>query len=230
MWWLNDQINSWMVPSLVLSWSESTFGKYYGHYVNSYLRDLLAGSVLYYLVGSIWHWNAYVRRGKEQFEDQGRARPSNSIIFDQIQLAQMSMVMYAALPVFSSWLIETGWTRAYWSVDQVGGIGPYLLYTLAYARARAHTRSMRRAHDARTLEARTALYRLHRSVCKSTHTHARTHARTHAHTPARAHTRHTLADTLHRYFGLVEIGIYWMHRTLHTNKFLYKHIHATHHK
>jgi Delta7-sterol 5-desaturase len=32
------------------------------------------------------------------------------------------------------------------------------------------------------------------------------------------------------YFGLVEIGIYWMHRTLHTNKFLYKHIHLMHHQ
>mmetsp|Transcript_26316 Transcript_26316/g.40377 ORF Transcript_26316/g.40377 Transcript_26316/m.40377 type:complete len:380 (+) Transcript_26316:30-1169(+) len=32
------------------------------------------------------------------------------------------------------------------------------------------------------------------------------------------------------YFTMVEIGIYWMHRTLHTNKFLYKHIHMLHHK
>jgi len=32
------------------------------------------------------------------------------------------------------------------------------------------------------------------------------------------------------YFCLVEIGIYWMHRKLHTNKWLYKHIHLMHHK
>lgn len=32
------------------------------------------------------------------------------------------------------------------------------------------------------------------------------------------------------YFTCVEIGIYWMHRTLHTNKFLYKYIHMKHHK
>ena len=32
------------------------------------------------------------------------------------------------------------------------------------------------------------------------------------------------------YFTMVEIGIYWMHRTLHTNKFLYKHVHMLHHK
>jgi len=32
------------------------------------------------------------------------------------------------------------------------------------------------------------------------------------------------------YLAFVEIGIYWVHRTLHTNKFLYKYVHALHHK
>ena len=32
------------------------------------------------------------------------------------------------------------------------------------------------------------------------------------------------------YIALVEFGIYWMHRTLHTNKMLYKYIHGPHHK
>ncbi|KAK2652283.1 hypothetical protein Ddye_012139 [Dipteronia dyeriana] len=31
------------------------------------------------------------------------------------------------------------------------------------------------------------------------------------------------------YLTLVEFGIYWMHRELHDIKFLYKHLHATHH-
>ena len=32
------------------------------------------------------------------------------------------------------------------------------------------------------------------------------------------------------YIALVEVGIYWMHRTLHNNKFLYKYVHSLHHK
>lgn len=32
------------------------------------------------------------------------------------------------------------------------------------------------------------------------------------------------------YLALVEFGVYWMHRTLHTNKWLYKHVHLPHHK
>lgn len=32
------------------------------------------------------------------------------------------------------------------------------------------------------------------------------------------------------YIILVEIGVYWVHRTEHTNKFLYKYVHGLHHK
>jgi lathosterol oxidase len=32
------------------------------------------------------------------------------------------------------------------------------------------------------------------------------------------------------YIVFVEVGIYWMHRTLHENKFLYKYVHSLHHK
>lgn len=35
---------------------------------------------------------------------------------------------------------------------------------------------------------------------------------------------------LFAYIVFVEIGIYWVHRTLHTNKFLYKYVHGLHHK
>ena len=32
------------------------------------------------------------------------------------------------------------------------------------------------------------------------------------------------------YVVFFEVGIYWVHRTLHTNKFLYKYVHGLHHK
>ena len=35
---------------------------------------------------------------------------------------------------------------------------------------------------------------------------------------------------LFAYICLVEFGIYWVHRTLHTNKVLFKYVHALHHK
>jgi hypothetical protein len=93
--------------------------------------------------------------------------------------------MYAALPVFSSWLIETGWTRAYWSVDQVGGIGPYLLYTLAYARARAHTHAACGVH---TMPAHSRLARLFTGCIVL---YVKAHTRTHTHPRARTHTAYS---------------------------------------
>jgi len=42
------------------------------------------------------------------------------------------MFMYAALPVFSEWLIEEGYTKCYYYIDDVGGWGYYALLTLLY--------------------------------------------------------------------------------------------------
>jgi lathosterol oxidase len=39
----------------------------------------------------------------------------------------------------------------------------------------------------------------------------------------------THTATMIIYFCCVKIGIYWMHRTLHTNKWLYRHMHLMHH-
>mmetsp|Transcript_3684 Transcript_3684/g.5502 ORF Transcript_3684/g.5502 Transcript_3684/m.5502 type:complete len:199 (+) Transcript_3684:2-598(+) len=82
---------------------------------------------------------------------------------DQIWLAQRSMFFYVMLPVFSDYIIEEGWTQVYYTLEDIGGVMPYISWLFVY-------------------------------------------------------------------LALVEIGIYWMHRTLHTNKFLYKHVHALHHK
>ncbi len=32
------------------------------------------------------------------------------------------------------------------------------------------------------------------------------------------------------YFAFVEMGVYWVHRKLHTVKFLYNYVHGKHHK
>lgn len=47
--------------------------------------------------------------GDKLFAD-GRM-PSRAIIFDQIQLAQLSTTVYAMLPVLGEFFIEEGYTR-----------------------------------------------------------------------------------------------------------------------
>lgn len=159
----NHWVNTLLYPAGVLEWFESTFDPKTAHYASTYVRDFVLGTLLYYVVGGLWHIWIYNIRGERYFTKQGAKMPSREIIIDQITLAQLSMFMYAALPVFSEWLIEEGYTLCYWSIEEIGGWPTYLIYTTLY-------------------------------------------------------------------LACVEIGIYWMHRSLHTNKFLYKYVHGLHHK
>lgn len=158
----NAYVNSFIIPHGLSVEIVKMFGTSWAHYVISYLRNLLAGTTMYYTVSSLFHYHCYIhQRSKEIFKD--RKRPSNEIIFEQIKLAQSSLLIYSMLPTLSEYIIEEGYSLSYYTIDEIGGFVPYIAYTLLY-------------------------------------------------------------------FALVEIGIYWMHRTLHTNKFLYKHIHMPHHK
>jgi len=134
-----------------------------GYYMECYIRDLVMGTLVYWITAGLWHIMIYEVYGQELFVKKGRAFPTRETIIDQMQLAQSSLFIYAGLPVFSEYLIESKFTKAYYYVDEVGGWGYYALYFLCY-------------------------------------------------------------------LTLVEIGVYWMHRTLHENKFLYKYIHGLHHK
>jgi len=160
---LNDLINGIFFSEATRRGFEERFGEELGYYMVTYLRDLIAGILVYYIAAGVWHIMIYHVLRERIFKGQEDQIPTAATIWDQICLAQASVFCYAALPVFSSWLVENGYTRAYFYVDEIGGWSNYLAWTVAY-------------------------------------------------------------------FVLVEIGIYWVHRTLHTNKFLYKYVHALHHK
>lgn len=157
----NTWINSFVFSDAVFEWAEEKMGPTVAHYFLTWVRNFFGGSMLYYITAGCWHWVIYHRMGDKLFAD-GKM-PSRAIIWDQIQLAQLSTIVYAMLPVLGEFFIEEGYTRCYFHLSEVGGWVGYVIYTVLYL------------------------------TC-------------------------------------VEIGIYWMHRTLHTNKFLYKYVHALHHK
>ena len=164
----NAYINSIFLPHSVVRYVTSTWcndNLPLAHYVLCYLRNLLGGILVYYGVAAIFHYFIYMHPvlSKATFEDRNRTRPSAETMWDQIKLAQGSMIVYVTLPVIDEFLVEQGWTRVYHTVQEIGG-WPWYFATMVL------------------------------------------------------------------YFALVEIGIYWMHRTLHTNKWLYKHVHMLHHK
>ncbi len=159
----NAWVNSFLFGSSFASWIFGMMGRDAGHYMLCYIRNFISGCLIYYCTAGAFHYVNYVVDKPGHFKDGKRKVPTSDVIWDQIRLAQSSLLLYSSLPVFSDWLIEEGFTRTYYDVSEIGGFVPYLAATAAY-------------------------------------------------------------------FCLVEIGIYWMHRTLHTNKFLYKHVHALHHK
>ena len=139
------------------------FGEEVGYYMNCYIRDLVAGTGVYWGTAGIWHIVIYNIYGKQLFTDKGRPFPAPEVLRDQMALAQSSLLVYAGLPVLSEYLIENKMTKVYFYIEEVGGWGMYFLYLALYV------------------------------IC-------------------------------------FEVGIYWMHRTLHENKTLYKYVHKMHHK
>jgi len=159
----NVWIDSFIFPIKFMEYLEVTLGVEGGYFTHVYLRDIIAGTLVYWITASIWHLIIYTTFGKQIFTDKNRPVPTSAIMMDQMMVAQSSLFLYAALPVLSELLIEYKFTRCYYYMDEVGGWVPGMTY-------------------------------------------------------------------LFLYIACVEIGIYWVHRTLHTNKFLYKYVHGMHHK
>jgi sterol desaturase/sphingolipid hydroxylase (fatty acid hydroxylase superfamily) len=161
--WINDLFFTSLHLTSLSDWAIAKFGPENGYFVQCYLRDLVAGTAVYWITAGVWHFVIYNVMVQELFIRQGRSLPTWETLADQMCLAQASLFMYAGLPILSEYIIEKGYTKVYFYIDEVGGWGMYFAYL--------------------------ALYLL-----------------------------------------FVEFGIYWVHRTLHTNKFLYKYVHGLHHK
>ncbi len=160
---LNAYINSVVIPLPLATWlMQSISHLELGHYLLTYLRNLVAANIVYFSTGAIFHYICYWHPSQKKVWQQ-RPMPSTAIMMDQVKLATSSLFLYSLLPCLDEYLIENGYTKVYYTLDEVGGWGNAILYFILY-------------------------------------------------------------------FTLVEIGIYWVHRTLHTNKILYKYIHMPHHK
>jgi Delta7-sterol 5-desaturase len=135
------------------------------HYFLTYVRNFLGAMLVYYGVAGTFHYFCYIHPTLSHsiFEAQKRPRPSAAVIYDQVRVAQSSMALYVLYSVVDEGLVESGYTRVYFTIHEIGGWPFYIATMLTY-------------------------------------------------------------------FACVELGIYWMHRTLHTNKFLYKYVHLKHHK
>lgn len=139
-------------------------GSHNGYYAACYIRDLFLGTMVYWGTAAVWHIAIYHVYRDQLFTKNNRPLPTTETILNQMKLAQASLIVYAALPIFSEFLIESNYTKVYFYINELNnGWVDYFLYLFLYIAA-------------------------------------------------------------------VEVGIYWMHRTLHTNKFLFTYVHGLHHQ
>ena len=50
----------------------------------------------------------------------------------QMKLAQASLFIYVMLPGVSEFMIEEGFTRCAYTVEEIGGLGMYFFWTVLY--------------------------------------------------------------------------------------------------
>jgi Delta7-sterol 5-desaturase len=105
------------------------------HYLLCYIRNFMGAMMVYYGTASLFSYFIYLHPPTTQRLFQHRTRPTASIMWNQIQLSQMSMMIYTLLPVIDEWLVEQGYTKMYYTVAEVGGwwnhIGHMAVYLLA---------------------------------------------------------------------------------------------------
>jgi lathosterol oxidase len=161
----NAWINSIFFSCNVAAWIIHQFNDNveWAHYALCYMRNFIAAMVVYYGTAGTFHYFCYVHpQSKLIFEAQNRKRPTWETMKGQIKVSQAALMVYTCLPVLDECIIESGYTKVYFTIQEIGGWQNHIATMLFY-------------------------------------------------------------------FFCVEIGVYWMHRTLHTNKFLYKYVHLAHH-
>lgn len=82
-------------------------------------------SIIYYGLGAVWVYYTHFTFGWFFFRESGI--PSLRDEWEQIAVATKALPLYALLPVLTEWCIESGWTRSYSRVSDVG-LARYVLY------------------------------------------------------------------------------------------------------
>ncbi|KAE8695194.1 Delta(7)-sterol-C5(6)-desaturase [Hibiscus syriacus] len=81
------------------------------HVLQTWLRNYIAGNLLYLISGFLWcFYIYYLKRNVYLPKD---AIPTNKAMLLQIYVAMKAMPWYCALPTLSEYMVENGWTKCY---------------------------------------------------------------------------------------------------------------------
>lgn len=98
--------------------------------VVAWLRNFLAGSLLYYVIGLAWCAVIYGVCRSRFFKHGGV--PSVSAQLAQIWVSQKALLWYTLMPTIGEWMAENGWTMCSYTAEEMGGVAAYLAWTALY--------------------------------------------------------------------------------------------------
>nr|ARL62107.1 delta(7)-sterol-C5-desaturase [Calotropis procera] len=99
------------------------------HFLQGWLRNYLAGTLLYFISGFLWcFYIYYLKRNVYLPKD---AIPSNKAMLLQMSVAMKAMPWYTLLPTVSEYVIEHGWTRCFPRINDVSW-PMYIVYVCTY--------------------------------------------------------------------------------------------------
>jgi len=99
------------------------------HWTQSWFRCWVMASLLYFGLGSLWSYYCYFCYG-EKLYPAGEI-PTFVACVEQMTVAFLGMPLYAALPTFTEFICEQGWTMSYARISDVG-LPRYCLYFAMY--------------------------------------------------------------------------------------------------
>ncbi|CAM6056060.1 unnamed protein product [Sphagnum tenellum] len=108
--WYNDLVLGLWMPS---RWRDKM-----PHTLQTFLRNYVAGLVVYFMSGALWCWYVYKLKGHHFFPNGGI--PAKEPVLMQIRVSMQAMPAYVALPTLSEFMVEQGWTRCFPRIEEVG--------------------------------------------------------------------------------------------------------------
>jgi hypothetical protein len=127
--------NAWKTSLVLPAWLVARLP----HVVAIWVRNFVAIHVVYFGLGGGWALALYrfapLRDRFFPVVDAASGRrevPEWSAIAAQMRVSWAAMPVYVLVPTACEWLAERGLTRAYATLDEVGGVEHWLVWTLAY--------------------------------------------------------------------------------------------------
>ncbi|XP_043698606.1 delta(7)-sterol-C5(6)-desaturase-like [Telopea speciosissima] len=99
------------------------------HFLQSWIRNYIGGTLVYFVSGFLWCFYIYYLKRNVYIPKD--AIPSTKAMLLQIIVSMKAMPWYCALPTVSEYMVESGWTRCFSRISDIGWQA-YLVYLVIY--------------------------------------------------------------------------------------------------